>query len=192
MKVLWDRMENWLKVHAPDVLADLNEGASEPEISGLEDVIGFALPDDIKESLRIHNGQSGDAQWLIAGWELLSTERILEEWKVWKELSDKESFTEWNADPQEGIANVWWQPAWIPLTYNGCGDHHCVDLGATEDGANGQIITMWHDSGERALLAKTYTQWFEYIVQTFESHDAEYVFESGDFEFDATEDKTNG
>ncbi len=58
MKLLWDRMENWLEVHAPDVLADLNQGASELEISSLENAVGFALPSDIKESLRI-------SQWSI-------------------------------------------------------------------------------------------------------------------------------
>ncbi|TXK74614.1 SMI1/KNR4 family protein [Paenibacillus sp. N3.4] len=187
MKLLWDRMENWLKVHAPDVLVDLNQGASELEISGLETAVGYELPSDLKESLRIHNGQSGDSQWLIAGWELLSTARILEEWNVWKGLYDKESFKEWDVKSQEGVANVWWQPAWIPLTYNGCGDHHCLDLAPANGGKNGQIITMWHDSEVREVLAKNYTQWFEHLVRTFELNDAEYVFESGDFEFDAAQ-----
>ncbi|WP_391557905.1 SMI1/KNR4 family protein [Robertmurraya sp.] len=188
MKLLWERMESWIKDHAPDVLEDLNPGASESEITELETALGVTLPEDLKESLRIHNGQSGDSQWLVAGWELLSTQRILDEWNVWKELNDKESFKEWDVEPQEGVANVWWQPAWIPLTYNGCGDHHCLDLAPTNKGKNGQIISMWHDSEEREVLAKNYRQWFEHLVRTFESNDAEYVFESGDFKFDATQD----
>jgi cell wall assembly regulator SMI1 len=119
---------------------------------------------------------------------LLSTQRILDEWKVWKGLYDKESFKDWDVEPQSGVANVWWQPAWIPLTYNGCGDHHCLDLGPANEGIDGQIITMWHDSEERVILAKNYTQWFEHLVQTFELNDAEYVFESGEFEFNASQD----
>jgi cell wall assembly regulator SMI1 len=117
---------------------------------------------------------------------LLSTQRILDEWTVWKEQYDKESFKEWDVESEIGIANVWWLPGWIPITYNGCGDHHCLDLAPAKEGKIGQIIIMWHDSEEREVLAKNYKQWFEHIVQTFESNDAEFVFESGEFEFKAT------
>jgi cell wall assembly regulator SMI1 len=75
------------------------------------------LPEKLKESLRIHKGQTGNSQWLVAGWELLSTQRVLVEWKVWIDLYDKESFKDWDFEPQEGVANVWWQPKWVPLTY---------------------------------------------------------------------------
>ncbi|MCY9668234.1 SMI1/KNR4 family protein [Paenibacillus alginolyticus] len=135
---------------------------------------------------KIHNGQKGDSQWLIAGWELLSTQRIFDEWNVWKELSDKGTFNEWDVESQEGITNVWWQQSWIPLTYNGCGDHHCLDLAPTAKGTEGQIISMWHDSAEREVLAASYKQWFEYLVCNFEGNDAEFVFDSGDFDFKAT------
>lgn len=188
MKLLWERLENWLKVHAPDVLNDLNPGASESDLLALETALGVILPEDLKDSLRIHNGQSGKSQWLIAGWELLSTKRILNEWEVWKDLNDGETFKDFDVDSQKGVANVWWQPAWIPLTYNGCGDHHCLDLAPTFEGKNGQIISMWHDWEERKVLAENYKQWFDQLVRTFESNDAEYVFESGDFNFDATND----
>jgi cell wall assembly regulator SMI1 len=188
VKLLWERMENWLKKHAPEVLEDLNPGATESEIMELEVALGIKLPESFKDSLRIHNGQSGDSQWLVAGWELLSTQRILDEWTVWKELYDKESFEEWSPEPQVGIANVWWQPAWIPITYNGCGDHHCLDLAPTNEANKGQIISMWHDSEEREILGKSYKEWFAHLVQTFEANDSEYVFESGDFEFNANKD----
>ncbi|MCM3628428.1 SMI1/KNR4 family protein [Paenibacillus glycanilyticus] len=183
MKRLWDRMETWLKENAPEVLTDLHPGASESEISHLEEAVGFELPSELKESLRIHNGQSGDSQWLIAGWELLSTERILEEWQVWKDLYDSGSFEDWAIEAQDGVANVWWQPAWLPLTYDGSGNHHCIDLSPAHGGSRGQIITMWHDSGERDIAAINYTQWFEHLVSTFEKNDAEHVFDSGEFNF---------
>ncbi|MFC5652714.1 SMI1/KNR4 family protein [Paenibacillus solisilvae] len=184
MKVLWDRMEQWLQKQAPDVLADLLPGASELEIAELEAAIGFTLPADLRESLHIHNGQSGDAQWLIAGWELLSAERILEEWRIWKDLYDKSIFADFDADVQTGIVSTWWQPAWIPLTYDGAGNHHCLDLFPADSGTSGQIISMWHDGAERRILAGSYRQWFEYLVQTYEANDAEFVFESGDFDFE--------
>lgn len=186
MRLLWDRMENWLREHAPDVLTDLNPGAAETEISDLEEAIGFKLPSDLKESLHIHNGQSGDAQWLIAGWELLSTQRILEEWQVWKGLYDTKSFEDWEIEDQKG-AKVWWQPAWLPLTYDGSGNHHCIDLSPANGGNHGQMITMWHDSGERVILAESFTQWFEHLVRAMETNNAENVFDSGEFKFSAVQ-----
>jgi cell wall assembly regulator SMI1 len=67
MKLLWGRLESWLKKNAPEVLDDLNPWASESEVLELETALGFNLPEDLKESLRIHNGQAGNSQWLIAG-----------------------------------------------------------------------------------------------------------------------------
>lgn len=188
MKLLWGRLEKWLEINAPDVLDDLNGGASESEILELETALGIKLPEDLKESLRIHNGQTGDSHGLIAGWEFLSTQRILDEWSVWKDLYAKDSFINLDVKAQEGVANIWWQPAWIPLTFNGCGDHHCLDLAPNDEGKNGQIISMWHDSEEREILARSYKQWFEYLVRTFESNDAEYIFENNSFEFSVNQD----
>jgi cell wall assembly regulator SMI1 len=185
MKELWNRLEQWLKEQAPDVYADLNPGVSQLEIDNLEGVIGYKLPNDLRESLMIHNGQRGESDWLFAGWELLSTDRILDEWLVWKDLYDKGTFEDWEVDViHEGIKKVWWNPAWIPLTYNGAGDHHCIDLAPANGGLVGQIISMWHDWEERRVLANGYRQWFEYIISEFESNDVDYVFESGDFDFD--------
>ncbi|MFC5704106.1 SMI1/KNR4 family protein [Cohnella faecalis] len=183
MKEIWIRLERWLEEEAPEILSDLNAGATEAEIAALEEATGLQLPSDLKESLNIHNGQNGEGQWLFAGWEFLSTERILDEWKVWKELYDKKSFDSWDVDAESGIANEWWNPAWIPITYNGSGDHHCIDLSPTKDGTIGQVITMWHDSDERRIVASSYRQWLELIVAKFEANDSEYVFDSGDFEF---------
>lgn len=38
----------------------MNPGASESEILELENGLGVKLPEDFRESLRIHNGQAGD------------------------------------------------------------------------------------------------------------------------------------
>lgn len=66
------------------------------------------------------------------------------------------------------VADLWWQPTWISITYNGCGDHHCLDLAPTNEGKIGQIISMWHDSEERDIFANNFKQWFEHLVRKYD------------------------
>ncbi|WP_091068329.1 SMI1/KNR4 family protein [Paenibacillus sp. NFR01] len=110
MEELWRRIERWLEQEAPDVLADLNAGATEAEIFSLEEELGIRFPADLRESFKLHNGQKGDSAWLFAGWEFLSLERIQSEWKVWKDLYDSGTFDGSKADVQPGIRNEWWNP----------------------------------------------------------------------------------
>lgn len=69
------------------------------------------------------------------------------------------------SEPQKGIRKDWWNARWIPFTHNGGGDHLCIDLAPDVAGRTGQIITMWHDMGERELKAPSFEAWFEGYVE---------------------------
>ena len=97
MQIIWTRIENWLTDNAPEILENLNSGATEEEIKRTEEFLGVSFPEDVKDSYRIHNGQKScfdtpdRQQWdycLIDYWHLLSLDRIKNDWGVWKELSD--------------------------------------------------------------------------------------------------------
>ena len=123
---------------------------------------------------RIHNGQSSYDYGVLDGREFLSIERIKAEWSVWKELLDDGTFQDDDgqdqvSNPEPGIRNVWWSPQWIPLTYDGGGNHDCLDLNPTESGMNGQIITMWHDDDERKIVAPGIRAWFQQYADGLES-----------------------
>ncbi|MEH2143178.1 SMI1/KNR4 family protein [Nostoc sp.] len=68
----------------------------------------------------------------------------------------------------------WWSPLWIPLTYDGAGNHDCLDLAPAKGGKVGQIIQMWHDEGERELVASSFQNWLEEYATGLESD--QYVF----------------
>lgn len=165
MKELWEQVEQYLKAHQPEALKSLAPPATDNEITNLEKELGVTLPKDFVECLKIHNGQLDDAMAFFAGLEFLSTERILAEWKVWKELSDGSDFDDLIAEPQNGIKACWWNPLWIPFTYNGSGDNICLDLDPDIDGTIGQVITLWHDSSERECKAVSFTEWFTNMVK---------------------------
>src|SRR5262245_53661269 len=70
-----DRLENWHRKHHPLLLDTLNPGASPADIARLERTIKQPLPDDVRVSLSIHNGQPPRQHFFLFELDLLSTER---------------------------------------------------------------------------------------------------------------------
>lgn len=179
MQEIWMRIEKWLKANAPAGLEVLQSGASDTQISELESVLSVQLPEDVKVLFRICNGQSSYDFALIDGCEFLSLARIEEEWGVWKDLLDSGNFQDedgqdYGCEAELGIRNVWWSPQWIPLTYDGSGNHDCLDLSPAEGGTQGQIIKMWHDDPERRVMAPSFRAWLQEYAEGLES--GEYVY----------------
>lgn len=115
MDELWDRIEGWLRTHAPAIAAGLNPPASAGEVSATEQFLGVTFPQDVRRAYLRHNGQSRDSPGMLEGWEWLSLERIRDEWKVWKDLLDAGDFEDIrNAANGGDVAEDWWNPRWIP------------------------------------------------------------------------------
>lgn len=179
MQEIWVQIESWMRANAPKALDVLQPGASNAQITELEDFLSIQFPEDIKSSYRIHNGQSTYDYGLIDGRELLSLERIKDEWQVWKELLDSGTFQAEDGQDQgseaaPGICNMWWSSKWIPLTYDGSGNHDCLDLNPAEGGTMGQIITMWHDAAERGIVAPSFRVWLKQYAEGLES--GQFIF----------------
>lgn len=137
---LWNRLETWLVANDPASLKTLQPGASEEEIEHTEGFLSVRFPDDFKASYRIHNGQEKFAQGLLHEREFLSLERIRDDWKVWKDLLDDGELDGFTGEPYGSIRDAWWDPKWIPITHDGSGNHHCLDLNPAEGGQVGQVI----------------------------------------------------
>ncbi len=180
MDAAWERIERWLMAHAPQVAAGLNPPASEAELAETEAALGVQFPADFRAAYLRHNGQKPDAPSLIDGWDLLSLERIRDEWQTWNELLAGGEFA---GAESEGdgvfVRRDWWNPGWIPITYNGSGDHQCLDLAPGPEGTVGQIIEMWHDEGARPLLAASFGEWFDHFAEEVAAGRFEYTEETG-------------
>jgi len=170
MEQVWRRIEAWLAANAAPVAAGLNPPAPAGELADTERLLGVRFPEDVRASYLRHDGQAPDSPWMVDGWEWLSLERIRNEWKVWKELLDGGDFAEIESDA-DGLAvrTDWWNPAWIPLTYSGSGDHHCLDLAPGPRGTPGQIIEMWHDEGSRPVVADSFRAWLMDFADALEA-----------------------
>ena len=169
MKTIWNRIEKWLDANAPKVRSGLNPGASQSQIADAEASLRISFPQDIVDTFMIHNGQASVTPGLLYGWEFMSVERIVDEWKVWKGLLDGGDFKGTNSDSVGYTVTDWWNPHWIPLTYDGAGNHHCLDLSPGRLGKAGQIIRMWHDDAARDLLAPGYREWLSQFASGLEA-----------------------
>lgn len=183
MRNLWNRLENWLEQNAPDILANLNPGASLQEIEAIQNILG-ELPEDYIASCLIHNGQKQESPGLIPsgvgsiGGALIalgvskdsSFHTVLGEWTMLKELYDSDPFFREEGDRLgNAIKNRWWVPRWIPITSSGGGDYDCLDLDPGEDGEWGQIITFYHDAyADQPVQTSSFRAWLEQIVEGLE------------------------
>ncbi len=176
---LWQEFEEWLAVHWPEGLADLNQGATAEQLRALEVALGVSLPAPFVECLKIHNGQQGNAGGMFDNSEFLSTDAIAEQWNVWRELLESGEFEGIASEAERGVRTDWWNRNWIPFTHNGGGDHYCLDLQPATDGALGQVITMWHDMGERRIVAVNFHAWLAEYVASVRAGNIEYSEDFG-------------
>lgn len=185
----WQRIEAWLQANAPHIYESLQPGASDEEIADVEGKLGMKLPDDVKESYRIHNGQNDDAvngmfpappspYGFEPGYLLHEVMGIYGEWDEWKELVEGGDFDGDKSEPQPGIRDNWFHLGWLPFTTNGGGDSHCIDLDPAPGGTHGQIITMNHEMGERQLIAPSFGAWLQQLADDMEA--GRCIIEDGD------------
>ena len=161
-KQLWETLKQWLQENkVPDVVENLNPGATLQEFVSAENILSVKFPMGFKEVYTIHNGQNGKAVGLHSKGELLSLQEIVRQWQIWKELVDDGVFKDAHSESDDPIKSDWWNPKWIPFTHNGGGDHLCLDFDPAEGGLVGQVITMWHDSRDRSVIAPSFEKWLE-------------------------------
>lgn len=168
MEDIWNRIESWLMVNAPDILNDLLPGATEEEIFSAQEHMSINFPEDVKTSYLIHNGQLGMSDPLMGEWQLLSLKDIQIQWDGLKELFDAGQFANVQSEPIGRVQADWWNIKWIPLAYNGAGDLYCLDLEPASGGEVGQIISYLHIEEERECVADNFLSWLNGFANDLE------------------------
>lgn len=106
----WSRIRAWLLARAPREARRLGPPADEAALDEISRVLPFALPEDLRASARVCDGQDLGA---IAGYRLLSLREAVAERERAIALSD----------------GTWtWSAGWLPLLTDGGGNYHFVDL----------------------------------------------------------------
>jgi cell wall assembly regulator SMI1 len=171
----WQRLEAILGVQRPKVLRTLRPGTKANDLAQLVAALGQPLPHEVQRFFQCHDGQrdSRDAPFIRTGDEfdepfrLLPIADSLRERLQWLDLLAAGALRG-TALPAAGVAQAWFHPGWLPLTADGLGNHHCLDLAPAATGRMGQVILVWHDQAARLLVADSIAEWLTQIAESLE------------------------
>jgi cell wall assembly regulator SMI1 len=161
----------------------LAPGASEAAIEQFEKEIGAKLPDDFKESVRVHDGGGWWVPWRHG--ELLSLEGILEQWRMYSDWQAKGEYAtgdDWVPRDITGpIKPVFWNKRKIYVTDNS-GDHLTLDLDPPTGGKYGQVLDHSHEVGPTEVVASGWGEYLKMLVADLESGQYVYLKHRGSLE----------
>jgi cell wall assembly regulator SMI1 len=160
MKTVWKRIHTWLDANAPAGYGHLRPGASAEAIRAAEGAMRLKLPDDVKASYRIHDGQ-GNEPGLIGGegWCLLSLQEMVEQWGRWS-----------RSDPRDARC--------VPVAWGGAGDYVFLNLGPDSD-PQGRLMVQRRDSVDPDPVAPSFRFWLEDFADRLEDGEFAYSEDHG-------------
>lgn len=163
----WERVENWLRTNCPRAYKNLGKPVKDAQIARLEKNLSIKLPHEAIEIYRRHDGQTMGPP--IGGdWKFLPIKSVETQWKIQKKLLDDGAFAGTAATTKGPVRALWWNPKWIPVTFNGSGDLQCIDLDPAEGGKVGQIVVYRHDHELRECIAESFAAWLDELATDME------------------------
>ena len=183
VRKLWQRLESWAAVHAPQILRYLNAPATEDDIFTLEQALGLQLPLAFRACLKIHNGE--DDPWgpsiLDNGAYMLPIQRIFEVWhhgvqyaqsKGRLSLEDPRAWAAWilagSINVHGPVKPMHVNLRWVPIT-NCNGDIiRYLDFDPPLGGTPGQLIEVDVEGGTWRVLAPSFFDFFKQYVEGIE------------------------
>ncbi len=169
MEKIWQRIETWLEAHAPEARIGLRPGAAEADIASAEKKLDQTLPEAVRQSYLIHDGQDELAFALVDPWQLFSLKSIIRNWQEMQELAEAGTFEGTEVESSGPVRAQWWNPAWIPFAGNGAGDYLCVDLDPKKTQRSGQVITFWHADNKREVISPGFKKWLKRFSEDLEA-----------------------
>lgn len=87
----WKRIDRWLEDNYEELEENLCEGCTQNDVNELEHELDCSLPQDVRESLQIHDGQErgGRPTGVVFSCMLLDCEEIVQEWKQWARTNEE-------------------------------------------------------------------------------------------------------
>ncbi len=160
---VWQQLEDWLfSVDEDEVVLNLFPGASDVALAKTTKRIRTALAPSHRELLQIHDGT--EHQRIVWGEELLAAADVAYSWDLLDDWVRTGAFNGKHATPVGPVKAAWWHRSWIPLTYDGAGNYHMVDLAPEPGGTVGQVIRYLHRAPERTVVAPSLHEWLGDLV----------------------------
>ncbi|MGN7721215.1 leucine-rich repeat domain-containing protein [Chitinophaga sp. 22620] len=149
----------------PELNASLNPPATEADITRFETATGLALPDELKQLYRLHNGESGHAG-LFFGLPFISIDEALAEWKTWESLAGSTASLDpgITSVPANHIKEQYVNTRYLPISKDYGGNNIGIDLDPGPDGVSGQVINFGRDEDTRFVIAPSLAGFMEFIL----------------------------
>ncbi|MCT7352772.1 SMI1/KNR4 family protein [Streptomyces sp. 15-116A] len=146
----WDRIDGWLRTHAPRTFAALASPATDDEIRAAEEKLRLRFHPELVASLRRHNGAQGWGAFRFPTHDrLLGVQGIVEATEflrhvaadVYDDYGDYDAYEEWDEEDQEAAAS-YWHPAYLKFgDYESTADGLAIDCRAGDSyGAIGRFF----------------------------------------------------
>lgn len=155
----WQRIETWLRVHAPASYASLKPGASQEEINSAERALGVRIPADLKALWALHDGARtvhGEA-FLMDNARLMGIAQVVELHGYWGKNYD------FRDDPDK--PSDLWDHRWIPVCSLG---EHSWATGLYLDAGTGELWS-WDEHANRQVEYESLTSYLEEMVDALEA-----------------------
>jgi cell wall assembly regulator SMI1 len=189
----WKRIDRWAEEHYEELFDQLSEPATLNDLNELELDLDCSLPQDVRESITIHDGQErgGTPTGIIFGSMLLDCEEILQEWKQWKEVNDQymlsatqevpkafgsttlqpvnpqwrnELLSKQDCVPANAVQKAYAHPGWIPLVRDWGGNNIAIDLAPGPQGKWGQVILFGRDYDIKYVVARSWSAFMAMVA----------------------------
>ncbi|KAI0201118.1 putative 1,3-beta-glucan protein [Astrocystis sublimbata] len=87
----WKRIDRWAEENYPELFDQLCEGCTDNDINELEHQLDCSLPQDLRDSLMIHDGQErgGNPTGIVFSGMLLDCEEMVQEWDQWRRVNQQ-------------------------------------------------------------------------------------------------------
>ncbi len=171
----WRRIRNWYEANISDQFRELLENPAPPatidEIADCEKSLGMTLPDSVRESYLLYNGD-GDLETFSFA-PLISLEKIVHLWKLNKAAQEDGygADTSW-IKCNRAIRKKNWDLKWIPIADNMSGNFFCIDLNPTKSGTSGQVFRYIRERGPVDRVANSFADLLLTFAERLE--DGEY------------------
>ena len=181
----WGLLKAYLEANYPDILEDAYE-SNAAAVKTYEEKTGLTFPEELVAYFQSFPGEvpyifPAEDEYDDMASGSISPEASLDAWEMLKDLLQTGEFTD--REPSEtspGVVKAWWTLDWIPFADNGAGDFLCVDLGPSDGGSTGQVITHSHESGGHRTIASSLAEYIEQVADGICSgtwqFDADYGF----------------
>ncbi|KAK5680929.1 Cell wall assembly regulator [Elasticomyces elasticus] len=86
----WKRIDRWLEDNYEELFENLGGPATLNDVNELEHEMDCTLPQEVRESIQIHDGQErgGMPSGMIFGCMMLDCEEIIQEWQQWRTVNE--------------------------------------------------------------------------------------------------------